>query len=65
VGDFAWFVPLGAKKAVKGEIVEINTEVEIPYACMVEVIDSKYRTTKLSLLSDTSSGAKKLLSDKE
>ena len=62
VGDFAWFVPNGHKKAVKGEIVSINMDAEIPYACLLEQIDSKYRTTRVSLLADSSSAAKKLYS---
>jgi len=59
-GDFAWFVPLGGKKAVKGEVVKIVEGGDFPCACMIEVIDSKYRTTKLSLLADTSAEAKRL-----
>tara|TARA_R100000152_G_C6683026_1_gene116439 strand:- start:206 stop:439 length:234 start_codon:yes stop_codon:yes gene_type:complete len=62
VGDLAWFVPNGHKKAVKGEIVSINMEVETPYACLLEQVDSKYRTTMVSLLADSSTEAKKLYS---
>ncbi len=62
VGDLAWFVPNGHKRAVKGEIVSINLEAETPYACLLEQIDSKYRTTRVSLLADSSSVAKKLYS---
>jgi len=58
VGDFAWFVPTGGKRAVKGEIVTINMETDIPYACLLEQVDGKYRTTMVSLLGDTSAEAK-------
>ena len=62
VGDFAWFVPNGHKKAVKGEIVTINMNADIPYACLLEQIESKYRTTMVSMLADSSAEAKKLYS---
>tara|TARA_R100000664_G_scaffold34235_1_gene55459 strand:+ start:5927 stop:6136 length:210 start_codon:yes stop_codon:yes gene_type:complete len=60
VGDFAWVVPTGEKKAVKVEILKINFEVEEPYVSIMEVVESKYRVARPEDLADTSSEARKL-----
>jgi len=59
LGDLAWFVPYGAKRAVQGEIVAINLEIEEAYVSLMEIVESKYRTTRPDLLADTAAEAKK------
>tara|TARA_B100000214_G_C23951140_1_gene620549 strand:+ start:970 stop:1215 length:246 start_codon:yes stop_codon:yes gene_type:complete len=61
VGDFVWFIPNGEKKPQQGEIVKIYDNIENPCASLIMVLDSKYRTSLLSMLSETSKGAKKIL----
>jgi hypothetical protein len=60
-GDHAWFVPNGEKKPQQGEIVKIYENIDNPCATLIMFLDSKYRTSLLSMLSETSKGAKKNL----
>ena len=59
-GDFAWFIPNGEKRPQQGEIVKVNFDIDTPYAMLIMVIDSKYRTAKISSLGETSADAKRL-----
>ena len=60
IGDFAWFVPYGEKRAHQGEIHDMNLEIENKYVVLIVVGDGKYRTTRPEQLADTSKEAKQL-----
>ena len=64
VGDHAWFIPNGEKKPQQGEIVKIYDNIDNPCASLIMFLDSKYRTSLLTMLSETSKGAKKTLESK-
>ena len=64
VGDLAWFVPYGQKRAAQGEIYMMNLDVSPPWVTLMILEDSKYRTISPELLADTAKDAKKIFQGK-